>query len=198
MRQDEIAAATARVIARKGLAATTLRDIAREAGFTTGVITHHFPDKTAVVADCFYRTSERWLAKVEAAVTDASTPRMRLAALLDLSVPSNPDDQASWCIWAEMWTYAGRDPSLAKTVVAVDGRWEMIVADVLAEARAAKIISEDVEPVLEAANFVRLVDGLGLRAWVSGEWSHARAQMLRYLEVLGLRGTLEHSPLPAG
>ena len=44
-RREEIAEAAWRVIEREGLAGADLREIAREAGYTTGVITHYFRNK---------------------------------------------------------------------------------------------------------------------------------------------------------
>lgn len=44
-RKGAVARATWRVVAASGLEGATLRAIAREAGFTTGVLMHHFRDK---------------------------------------------------------------------------------------------------------------------------------------------------------
>jgi AcrR family transcriptional regulator len=44
-RRAALAAATARVIARSGLAGATMRQVAAEAGWTTGALTHYFADK---------------------------------------------------------------------------------------------------------------------------------------------------------
>ena len=52
------------MIARKSLEVTTLRDISREGGFTTGVVTHYFPDKQAVIVGAFAAASDDWLAEV--------------------------------------------------------------------------------------------------------------------------------------
>jgi AcrR family transcriptional regulator len=44
-RREEVLMHARRVIMRDGLEATSLRRIAREGGFTTGVLTHYFADK---------------------------------------------------------------------------------------------------------------------------------------------------------
>jgi AcrR family transcriptional regulator len=43
--REEIAATALRVIARRGVAAASLRQVAHELGRTTGVLTHHFRDR---------------------------------------------------------------------------------------------------------------------------------------------------------
>lgn len=49
-RRKEIVAATWRVIARDGLAGTTIREIAREAGYSNGVLAHYFADRDEILA----------------------------------------------------------------------------------------------------------------------------------------------------
>src|SRR4051812_32418395 len=60
-RRTEVAYAAVRHILRHGLEATTLRRISREAGFTTGVISHHFPDKEALILACFETVSRDFI-----------------------------------------------------------------------------------------------------------------------------------------
>ncbi|HUA29973.1 MAG TPA: TetR/AcrR family transcriptional regulator [Streptosporangiaceae bacterium] len=50
VRRQELLAATWRVIARTGIIGVTTREIAREAGFSTGVLAHYFADKEELLA----------------------------------------------------------------------------------------------------------------------------------------------------
>ena len=125
-RQSDPSAAAARsacaartVIVRQGLEATTLRDIAREGGFTTGVVSHYFPDKTAVIVGTFTFAAEEWNILVQRTVTAAPTaeqprqPRPR-------PDPHRPGVPVEWRLWSEMWTYAERDPVFAEQLVDSD------------------------------------------------------------------------------
>ncbi len=49
-RRQELLAATWRVIARTGIVGVTTREIAHEAGVSTGVLAHYFADKEALLA----------------------------------------------------------------------------------------------------------------------------------------------------
>ena len=44
-RREELVEATWRVIARAGMVGATMREIAREAGVSTGILAHYFTDK---------------------------------------------------------------------------------------------------------------------------------------------------------
>ena len=76
-RRREVCDAARRVIARNGLEVTTLRDISREGGFTTGVVTHYFPDKQAVIVGAFAAASDDWLAEVRDASRRSGRRRRR-------------------------------------------------------------------------------------------------------------------------
>lgn len=183
--------AARRTILHKGLEATTLRDIGREAGFTTGVITHHFPDKEAVIAACFELISADWLGEVEAQMSGAVTAEEQLSAFVSLAIPADPHRQEEWRLWAETWTYAGRSPTFAGVLVAMDTVWERRIAHVLGVACAAGLLRADLDVELEATILGRLVDGLGVRAWLCGDWIAARRALVGHLRSLGLPAGLE-------
>src|SRR5882724_3974313 len=77
-RRRDVCDAARRAITKNGLEATTLRDIAREGGFTTGVVTHYFPDKHAVIVGTFAAASQDWLAAAQAAIQAAGSPERQL------------------------------------------------------------------------------------------------------------------------
>ena len=52
-RRQELAAAAAQLIARAGVGAATMRDVAAEAGWTTGALTHYFADKRELLLYTF-------------------------------------------------------------------------------------------------------------------------------------------------
>lgn len=183
--------AARRAILRRGLEATTLRDIGREAGFTTGVITHHFPDKEAVIAACFELVSADWLGEVEAQLAGAVTAEEQLSALVALAIPADPRRQEEWRLWSETWTYAGRSRAFAEVLISMDAVWERRIADVLGVARAAGLLRADLDVELESVILARLVDGLGLRAWLGGDWPAARRAVVGHLRSLGLPAGLE-------
>jgi AcrR family transcriptional regulator len=185
-RLDEIAAAAKRVIIREGLEATTLRDISREGGFTTGVLTHHFPDKQALIAGVFAATSRAWIAEARAALRAATTVPELLSAFVAVSVPRDPERREEWRLWAEMWTYAGRDRAFVAELEAADALWEEEIRAMLGRVRDEGLLPPAIDLDIQAAVLARLVDGLGLRAWLSGNWEPARNLLIGHLASLGL------------
>jgi AcrR family transcriptional regulator len=185
-RMADAAAAARQVILRNGLEATTLRDIAREGGFTTGVLMHHFADKRDVIVAAFLEASRGFTAWARSELEDARTLEELVAALLRVAVPADPDRQAEWRLWAEMWVYAGRDHDFAEQIEATDAVWARMLRSVLERCRAEGRLHAGIDLDLEAETLNRLIDGLGLRAWLSHDWESPRACFEQYLCMLGL------------
>jgi AcrR family transcriptional regulator len=183
-RRREVCDAARRVIVRKGLEVTTMRDIAREGGFTTGLVTHYFPDKQAVIQGAFAAASDDWIEDVRERLSHAGSPADRLVALLRVALPDESRRRDEWRLWSEMWSYAGRDPRFAAQLVDTDAVWEREIRGVLEEACAAGLI-DPVDVAVEAVILARLIDGLGLRAWLSGRWDDARTTLIAHVAGLG-------------
>jgi AcrR family transcriptional regulator len=185
-RRREVMDAARRVICREGLEATTLRKIGREAGFTTGVVTHHFPDKKSVIVSCFEAVSEDFMSMVEGRLAATRTVDERVAVLVQAAVPDDRERRADWRLWSEMWSYAAADDAFRRVVVRTDAAWEGLIRDVLVDAQRAGRLRKDVGPEAQAGVIARLIDGLGIRAWLSGDWDRARRLLVEHLETLGL------------
>jgi AcrR family transcriptional regulator len=183
-RRREVCDAARRVISRNGLEVTTMRDISREGGFTTGVLTHYFPDKRAVILGAFAAASDDWIAEVRDQLARAGSAADRLVALVRVALPDDERRRREWRLWAEMWTYAGRDPEFAEQLVRTDAEWEREIRGVLGQARDAGLI-RSADAAAEAVVLARLVDGLGLRAWLSGRWDEARRTLVDHVARLG-------------
>jgi AcrR family transcriptional regulator len=189
-RFDEIAAAARRVIIRDGLEATTLREISREGGFTTGVLTHYYPDKQALIAGTFATISRDWIANARAVMHEAETGPELVAAFVSVAVPADPERQAEWRLWAEMWSYAGTHREFMVELDATDDLWAAEIRVMLERLEADGLLPPTLDPAAEATVLARLVDGIGLRAWLTGGWDIARDHLLGHLASLGLPAPL--------
>jgi AcrR family transcriptional regulator len=64
LRRQELVFATWRVIARTGIIGVTTREIAREAGVSTGVLAHYFDDKEALLAAALDQSHQKVYARM--------------------------------------------------------------------------------------------------------------------------------------
>ncbi len=77
-RRDHLLAVARTVFANGGFQATTMDEIAHEAGFTKPILYQYFDSKTELYREVVNQTAETLLNSLRAAVGDATTPRERI------------------------------------------------------------------------------------------------------------------------
>lgn len=93
-RRDQILAIAARLIAKQGYSATTVRDIADEAGILSGSLYHHFPSKEAILQEILRSFLDGLLARFEQVVAADAAPRETLDRLIEhafATIETQPD-----------------------------------------------------------------------------------------------------------
>jgi AcrR family transcriptional regulator len=108
-RRLELANAAARIVAEKGLENATVRDIAREAGFSSGILSHYFRDKDDVLAQTLRLLDERTAALFAPSHTDAATVEAVLEEGMSLDKGRDLDARIRIHFWARALT----NPELA-------------------------------------------------------------------------------------
>src|ERR1700737_3356965 len=87
-KRDEILSATWRVIARDGIAKTTIRAIAREANCSHGILSHYFSDKADILGAALVMSHRR----VRDRIDDLTAELTGLAALRVVMLEALPLD----------------------------------------------------------------------------------------------------------
>ncbi|GAA0965149.1 TetR/AcrR family transcriptional regulator [Actinocorallia libanotica] len=109
-RRRDVSEAVWQVMAARGFTGLTLRAVAAELGATTGLLTHYFPTKRALVEYALDLLEQRTLSRPR------RDPGKGLAALRDglLDVlPLTPEAADSSRIWVSSWDAALSDPELS-------------------------------------------------------------------------------------
>jgi TetR/AcrR family transcriptional regulator, transcriptional repressor of bet genes len=162
-RRAELGEAVWRVALRRGLEEATLREIAAEAGWSTGALAHYFPDKDELIRFAFRLVVQRAGARF-ARVLEGGDRTEALGAALRESLPLDEDRRAEARVWL---AFVGR--SLSRPDLAADRRafyagWRRLLADAIAAGQADGTLRTELPPETEAAGLIALVDGLALQA----------------------------------
>ena len=110
-RRDEIALVACRVVAQHGFEQATVVKIAREAGYTTGMIAHYFDSKQEVILAALRLI----LRRIEQRLT--SRPAAATPTLLEVLAESLPLDEqrATECaFWTAFWGQVSADKRLKR------------------------------------------------------------------------------------
>ncbi|MGI5487498.1 TetR/AcrR family transcriptional regulator [Microtetraspora malaysiensis] len=162
-RRDEVMAAARRVILRDGIEGATTRAIAKEAGYSNGVLTHYFADKDDILLSAL-RDSHRRIAN---RLKDKLAGLTGLAALREVLLDNLPLDEeraAETGLEVGFWGRGLSSPALLALQREDAAELRYLVRSLLSSAaeageiRAAADLGEDLDDVTE--RLLALVDGL--------------------------------------
>jgi AcrR family transcriptional regulator len=165
-RRRELADAACRVIARNGLAGTTLAHVAEESGWSIGSIRYYFPNKDELVASALWRVGERVDERIrDHAAGGMTVSDLRIAAteLLPLDAGRREDALVHLAFLAQ----AAVVPELAGAAEGAAQRLQEPLASRIAHAVKTGELPAHLDPEHEAARLRVLLDGLRLQLLTS-------------------------------
>ena len=157
-RREEIVDALLRVAERDGLDGVSLRAVAREGGWSTGVLAHYFPAKDDLLAFALVQAGSRPVERGRAAAARARTPLLALRALLRHALPLDDGRRREARLWFGLTARGEGAPGVADATRDRYAAW----SDALAEALRAGGLSPD-DARQGAVALLAAADGLALR-----------------------------------
>jgi AcrR family transcriptional regulator len=181
-RREAIVAAAIDVARRKGLASTTVRDVAAEMGTSSGLIHHYFASMDDVLAAAFELVATQDLRSSEQLMADSSSSVEALRVFFRTYTPSDKD----WAfqLWLDAWAEAARRPAIQVTSRRLNLEWQgLLERTIVAGVRSGALVCGD--PAGAAWRILSLLDGLALQVVAHGTtisrddvvaWSTAAAE----------------------
>ncbi|MEO3814466.1 TetR/AcrR family transcriptional regulator [Sphaerisporangium sp. B11E5] len=160
-RRAEVVAAARRVILREGIEGATTRAIAKEAGYSNGVLTHYFADKDEILLAAL-RSSHR---RIVRRLKDKLAGRTGLAALRELlldNLPLDGERAGETALEVGFWGRSLAGGTLLEVQREEAAELRHLVRSLLGAAASAGEIAahEDLDDATE--RLLALVDGLSL------------------------------------
>jgi AcrR family transcriptional regulator len=158
-RRRELADAACRVIARNGLAGTTLADVAEESGWSIGSIRYYFPNKDELVASALWRVGERVDERIRQRTAGGMTMNeLRIAATELLPLDADRRDEA--LVYLAFIAQVAAVPALAEAAEGAAQRLQQPLAARIAHAMRSGELPAHLDAEQEAARLRLLLDGL--------------------------------------
>lgn len=162
-RRQEVVEATWGVIHRLGIDKASLRAIAREAGFTTGVITHYFVDKEELLAFAV-ATIFDWIRERTDSLAEADDAIAALRELYEAALPVDDARRLQWSVWLAFLSRARHVPAYAEAILSWHSDFRRRLEALMRRGQAAGSIRVDVPAAVLADQFNAALDGLALMA----------------------------------
>ena len=159
-RRQAIVDAALKVALRKGLAATTVRDVATEMGTSSGLIHHYFDSMDEVLAAAFEQAAGRDLALTTDAMAAADDAVGRLRAFF--RTYASTDQDWAFQLWLDAWAEASRRPAVRRTSQRLNVAWQQLLATTIRSGIDDGSL-ETPDPEGAAWRIISLLDGLSLQ-----------------------------------
>lgn len=164
-RREAIVAATLAVAVRKGLASTTVRDVATEMGTSSGLIHHYFESMDDVLAAAFERVASADLEASAQSMSEAVSPTEALRVFFRTYTPADKD----WAfqLWLDAWAEAARRPALQATSRRLNLEWQALLERTIISGVGDASMS-CADSAGAAWRILSLLDGLALQVVAHG------------------------------
>ena len=112
-RRHEISGIVAGLIAKGGLEAATIREIARSSGYSKGVVEHYFDNKEALISGALAWVNQGYEERLNRATRGLSgLPALR--KMVEATLPLTAQIRDEWKVRLVFWAMAAIDPELRR------------------------------------------------------------------------------------
>ncbi|MEU7856555.1 TetR/AcrR family transcriptional regulator [Nonomuraea sp. NPDC049141] len=160
-RRREVLSAARRVIVRDGIDAATTRAIAKEAGYSNGVLAHYFADKDEILLSALRQSHQRIRERLTRKI-EGVTGLAALRELLLDNLPLDAERTQETRLEVSFWSRSLASEHLAEVQRAEAAELRTAVRRLLGEARVAGELATDENLDDVAERLLALVDGLSL------------------------------------
>lgn len=164
-RRQAIVDAALRVAVGKGLASTTVRDVATVMGTSSGLIHHYFDSMDDVLAAAFEQVAVQDLRLSERAMGEATDALEAMRTFFRTYTPADKD----WAfqLWLDAWAEAARRPAIQSTSRRLNLEWQALLERTIRNgAEGGRFRCTD--PAAAAWRILSLLDGLALQVVAHG------------------------------
>jgi AcrR family transcriptional regulator len=167
-RRARFAEAAAEVIATSGVEGLTMRDVARRAGSSTGMLTHYFADRDELLLATFLHAAAAAGHRIERSLQRGLDP---LDALVEGALPLDAQRRRAWQVWLAFWGSSIGRSDLAAEQRRIQRAFHRRVQAAVEAARTSGRFHPDTDVEATTAAITSLIDGLALqvtfdpRAW---------------------------------
>ena len=181
-RREHLVRLAAELFAEKGFQATTVRNIAEEAGILSGSLYHHFDSKESIVDEILSGFFDDLMASYRAVLEQGLDPRETIAGLVRIAFGTLEPHRAAITVMQNDWNYLKSMERFAYLTKAEDEVEKMWV-DTIKDGQRAGLFRDDIDAKL-TYRMIRDTIWVAIRWFRPGGRLNAEGLAEHYLKVM--------------
>ena len=181
-RREHLVKLAAELFAEKGFQATTVRNIAEEAGILSGSLYHHFDSKESIVDEILAGFFNEIMPAYQGVIDEGRDPRETIAGLVRIAFGTLEPHRAAITVMQNDWNYLkgmDRFSYLTESEDEVEKMW----VDTIKAGQARGLFRDDIDPKL-TYRMIRDTVWVAVRWFKPGGRLSARGLADHYLKVM--------------
>jgi AcrR family transcriptional regulator len=175
-RRERVVEIVADILATVGAEKTTIREIARQSGYSRGFIEHYFHNKEELITKTIQWTNERSLARADEAL-EGKTGLKALKTFSEVSLPMTAEVRNEWKIRMQFWGMAAVSEEHRREQSRRIHVSEKIIVGYLEQAQESGELEADIELLSLAQSLLHRLYGLGCNAILRPTYFTRQRQM---------------------
>ena len=155
--REQLAETVCWSISQNGLENTTMRELAKAAGCTTGLITHYFPNKNALLIAAIKYAAGNQLARMEEV---ANNSPQDLVSIFSRNLPLLEGDRIAMNVWLALWNQSLINTELAAVQRGIHREYLRLFQHVLTGAGA---VSDNEIALAQAERLLAFINGISIQ-----------------------------------
>lgn len=169
-RREELADSVLTIVARDGITGVTMRTVAKESGWSSGVLSHYFNSRHELLLAALRRAAHLQGGQFKLRRQEnAADPVKQLEVLIEDILPLDERRVALTRIFLFFYAEAAQDEATREEIADYLSNWRRVVARAVQSAQEAGSVPSDVNPDLLAVQLVAYADGLSMHAVLDAE-----------------------------
>ena len=161
-RRQEIIQATIRCLARDGYSGLRMKEVARAAGVSQGILHYYFAGKRALLLAALEKVLDDLNRRLAPVLDTAPDARRQLAAVIRSFLALADENREFWLVFVEFWGEMMHDRELAQVNLRLYRRIRRTLGAVVARGVRAGLFRR-VNPTDAGSVVLALVDGISLQ-----------------------------------
>ncbi|MGH9042625.1 MAG: TetR/AcrR family transcriptional regulator [Acidimicrobiia bacterium] len=171
-------------IGRKGLAATTSRDIAHEAGANLAAITYHFGSKDELIARSLLEGFRSWLAPTVDVLTGEGDPATRTLTAIQRLLTTFDEHRDAAAAYLQALAHAPVADPLRQGIIELWGELRVLLAADMRAMQESGELGMWVDPEVMSAVLVAVANGFVVQATVEPDGPSLHALATQFASLL--------------